>query len=255
MLDEPEAALPCDASVEVIVDRLVRGSDRPDRRADSIETAFEEGLGRCRIIALGEEDLAHYVRGWRCSRCGTDHIEPEPALFRYNSPLGACPVCEGTGKRTQLDLSRIVPDPSRSIRSGAIVPWSIPGYRRYLDDLLARAGELDIPVDLPFNSLAPAQVEHVVQGIPARGFIGLYGFFREVEARTHRLRQPVVLESLQTARRLPRLSRGALAAGGARRQDRRPEYRRALGHDHPRFDGILPGAKRPRAAAGFPEHS
>jgi excinuclease ABC subunit A len=195
MLDEPAPPLPADASIEVIVDRLVRGSDRPDRRTDSIETAFETGLGRCRIIALAEEDSGTltFVRGWRCSRCGTDHIEPQPALFRYNSPLGACPVCEGTGKTTELDLGRIVPDPSRSIRSGAIAPWSIPAYRRYLDDLVAKAGELDIPVDVPFHSLAPAQVEHVVQGLPARGFPGLRGFFREVEARTHRLRNRLYL--------------------------------------------------------------
>ena len=89
MLDGPCPALLEDASVEVIVDRLVRGSDRLDRRTDSIETAFEEGLGRCRIIASGESQT--FVRGWRCSRCGADHIEPQPALFRYNSPLGACP--------------------------------------------------------------------------------------------------------------------------------------------------------------------
>ena len=115
MLDGPDPPLRGDCSVEVIVDRLVRGSDRADRRADSIETAFEHGLGRCRVIALGESHT--FVRGWRCSQCGTDHIEPQPALFRYNSPLGACPACEGTGHTVELDLSRIVPDPSRTIRS------------------------------------------------------------------------------------------------------------------------------------------
>ena len=69
-----------------------------------------------------------YVRGWRCSHCGTDHIEPQTALFRYNSPLAACPVCEGTGRTMELDLSRIVPDPSKTIRQGAIAPWSIPAF-------------------------------------------------------------------------------------------------------------------------------
>ena len=128
-LDGPDPALPVDGSIDVIVDRLIRGSDSPDRRADSIETAFDEGLGRCRVIAIGESRT--YVRGWRCSRCGTDHIEPQPELFRYNSALGACPVCEGTGRTMELDLGRIVPDPSRTIRSGAIAPWSIPHYQKY----------------------------------------------------------------------------------------------------------------------------
>jgi excinuclease ABC subunit A len=132
-LDGRDPALPLDGSIEVIVDRLVRGSERPDRRADSVETAFQEGLGRCRIIALGEART--YVRGWRCSRCGTDHIEPQPALFRYNSPLGACSACEGTGHTMEVDPSRVDPDTSRTSSSAAIAPWSTPAHRRHLDEL------------------------------------------------------------------------------------------------------------------------
>ena len=191
MLESPCPALPEHAPVEVIVDRLVRGGDRLDRRTDSIETAFEAGLGRCRIIASGESHT--FVRGWRCRRCGTDHIEPQPALFRYNNPLGACPTCEGTGRTMELDLSRIVPDPSLSIRSGAIAPWSIPAFRRYLDELLAGAGEIGIPVDVPFESLDPAQVQLLIHGVPAGGFSGIRGFFRDVEARTHRIRNRLFL--------------------------------------------------------------
>jgi excinuclease ABC subunit A len=184
-LDEPGPPLPVDGQVDVIVDRLIRGSDAADRRADSIETAFDEGLGRCRVIALGESRT--YVRGWRCSRCGTDHIEPQPDLFRYNSALGACPVCEGTGRTMELDLGRIVPGPSRSIRSGAIAPWSIPAYQKHLDELIAIAPELDIPVDGPFEGLSTTQIERLVEGAPDRGFVGLKGFFRGLEGRTHRL--------------------------------------------------------------------
>jgi excinuclease ABC subunit A len=184
-VDDPAPALPVGGSVDVIVDRLVRGSVPADRRADSIETAFDEGLGRCRVIAAGESHT--YVRGWRCSRCGTDHIEPQPNLFRYNSALGACAVCEGTGRSVELDMGRIVPDPSRSIRSGAIAPWSIPVYHKYLDELIAVASELDIPLDVPFQSLSSGQVERIALGASDRGFAGLKGFFRALEARTHRL--------------------------------------------------------------------
>ena len=87
----------------------------------------------------------------------------------------------------ELDLSRIIPDPSLSIRSGAIAPWSIPAFRRYLDDLLAVAGEIGIPVEIPFDSLDPAQVQLLIHGVPGGGFPGIHGFFREVEARTHRI--------------------------------------------------------------------
>jgi excinuclease ABC subunit A len=184
-VDEPGPPLPVDGSVEVIVDRLVRGGDAADRRADSIETAFDEGLGRCRVIALGESRT--YVRGWRCSRCGTDHMEPQPDLFRYNSALGACPVCEGTGRTMELDFGRIVPDPSRSIRSGAIAAWSLPAHQKHVDVLIAVAPELDLPVDVPFEKLSTTQIEQLVEGAPDRGFLGLKGFFRGLEGRTHKL--------------------------------------------------------------------
>ena len=91
------AGLPVDApsQVDAIVDRLVRGRDATPRRLDSIETAFGRGLGRCRIVS--EAGVRTFVRGWRCSRCGADHVEPQPNLFRWTSPLGACPRCEGLG--------------------------------------------------------------------------------------------------------------------------------------------------------------
>ena len=135
-------------TVEVIVDRLVRGKDPVERRTDSIETAFAKGLGRCRVIA-GEKSRT-YFRGWRCSQCGTDHIEPQPNLFRSNSPLGLCPVCEGFGQTMELDLSRIVPDPSRTIRSGALAPWSTPAYHGFLQGLLDLASSARHSCGRPF---------------------------------------------------------------------------------------------------------
>ncbi len=94
----------------MIVDRLVRGKDAPQRRLDSIETAFARGLGRCGLLL--ESGTRTFVRGWRCSQCGTDHLEPEINLFRFNSSLGACPRCEGSGWGIELDLDRIIPDRS-----------------------------------------------------------------------------------------------------------------------------------------------
>jgi excinuclease ABC subunit A len=171
-------------AVDVIVDRLVRGKDAPGRRLDSIETAFARGLGRCRVIL--EADARTYVRGWRCGACGTDHIEPQPNLFRYNSPLGACPRCEGTGRGIALDLDRIVPDRSRSIREGAIVPWSTPAHRSSLDELLHASAGLGIPINIPFDRLGPEQVRAVVEGAPGSGFAGLKGFFERLDRGSHR---------------------------------------------------------------------
>ena len=205
-------------TVDVIVDRLVRGSDPPERRADSIETAFAKGLGRCRIIA-GDESRT-YVRGWRCSRCGTDHLEPQPNLFRYNTALGACPVCEGFGRTMELDLGRIVPDPSKTIREGALAPWSTPGYRGFLDELLAVAPALEIPVDIPFQRLSAEQVERLLEGVPGSGFTGLKGFFRGLERRTYKRAQPGLPQPLAALPALPGMSRCPATARGPGRQDR-----------------------------------
>ncbi len=112
--------MPSDGSIDVIVDRLVRGSDLPERRLDSIETAFTKGFGRCRLLT--EAETSTFYQGWRCGHCGIDYLEPDPRLFRYNSPLGACPTCEGFGRVIDLDLDRIVPDTSKTLRGGAIVP-------------------------------------------------------------------------------------------------------------------------------------
>ncbi|WP_337174278.1 excinuclease ABC subunit UvrA [Paludisphaera sp.] len=84
------------SQLDAIVDRLVRGRDATPRRLDSIETALGRGLGRCRIVTEG--GALAFVRGWRCGRCGADHVEPQPNLFRWTSPLGACQRCEGTGE-------------------------------------------------------------------------------------------------------------------------------------------------------------
>jgi len=190
-LDDPDLALAGDVMVDGIVDRLVRGSDPPERRADSIETAFAKGLGRCRIIAAAESRT--YVRGWRCSRCGTDHLEPQPNLFRYNSALGACPLCEGFGQTMELDLSRIVPDRSKTIREGALAPWSTPGYRGFLEELLAVAPALKIPVDIPFQRLSAEQVQRLLEGVPGSGFTGLKSFFQGLERRTYKVHNRVFL--------------------------------------------------------------
>ena len=108
---------------DVIVDRLVRGKDSPQRTARLDRDGVRQGLGRCRVLVPA---ATHLRTRLAVRQCGTDHLEPEPNLFRYNSPLGACPRCEGFGRVIELDLERIVPDPSRTIRDGAIAPWTTP---------------------------------------------------------------------------------------------------------------------------------
>ena len=89
------------ATIDVVVDRLRRGSESPQRRIDSTETAFRKGAGRCRVIPDGLPPRT-FSRDWSCDHCGRALIEPEPRLFRPNDPLGACPTCEGAGVLIEL---------------------------------------------------------------------------------------------------------------------------------------------------------
>ena len=200
-LDEPSVVLPDSGTFDVIVDRLIRGRDEPGRRLDSIESAFAKGLGRCRLLS-GENSWT-FVRGWRCARCGTDHIEPQPNLFRFNRGLGACPTCEGLGQTSEPDLDRIVPDPSKTIREGAIAPWTTPSHRPYLDELLAVAKELAIPTDLPFAQLDPETVARILAGVPGTRFAGVDGFFRKLERKTYQRHVRVFLSRWKSDRPCP----------------------------------------------------
>ncbi|MBV8609891.1 MAG: excinuclease ABC subunit UvrA [Singulisphaera sp.] len=183
--------MPSNGRFDVIVDRLVRGSESPERRLDSIETAFAKGLGRCRLVT--DAEALTFYKGWRCGRCGIDYLEPDPRLFRYNSPLGACPTCEGFGRVVDLDLDRIVPDPSKSLRDGAIAPWTTPAYRGLLHDLLDLAPKLDLPTDVPFKRLTPEQRRLVVEGAPDHAFPGLRGFVRGLEKKSYKMHVRVFL--------------------------------------------------------------
>ncbi|QEH37189.1 UvrABC system protein A [Aquisphaera giovannonii] len=169
--------------LDVLVDRLQRGKEAPGRRLDSIETAFTRGLGRCRILVSEGESTRSltFVRGWRCASCGTDHIEPRPQLFRYTSSLGACRRCEGLGEVTDLDLGRAVPDPRKSLRGGAIAAWSGPSHRGHLEQLIAAAPRLGLPLDAPFEDLSLAQIDIVLDGDIAAGYPGLRAFFGRLE--------------------------------------------------------------------------
>ena len=178
---------PGEGGVDVVVDRLTRGSEATGRRLDSIETAFAKGLGRARLIVEGGGPDRTFYRKRRCPGCGTDYADPDPRLFRYNSPLGACPTCEGYGSVVDLDPARIVPDPSKSIAEGAIAPWNSPSYEDNLQDLLAVAPRAGLPVDVPFSGLTPAQVALIYDGVPKSGFQGLRKFFRRLESKSYKM--------------------------------------------------------------------
>ncbi len=189
------------AELLVVVDRLTGGQASAERLTDSIEAAYDLGGGCCRVLiessATEAESVCEiagrfwlrqdYSRQLRCEKCDLEFPEPEPRLFSYNSPLGACASCEGFGSIQVRDMDLIVPDASKSLRDGAIAPWNTPAYSHELQELLTLAPHYDLPVDIPFRKLAPEHLELITLGVPEEDFGGLDGFFKWLERRKYKM--------------------------------------------------------------------
>jgi excinuclease ABC subunit A len=128
-----------------------------------------------------EWSVRRFTAALRCEACGIEFAEPEPRLFSFNTPLGACPECHGFGRVPVISFEKLVPDASKSLREGAIAPWTTPAYRHELDELLALADEFGVPADVPFAELSPEHRQIIREGVPERSFGGLNGFFRWLE--------------------------------------------------------------------------
>jgi len=221
-----------DGSLYVVVDRLRLGEATTERLVDSLETALAKGNGTCHVLLAPRAGLESWGRPqeidgqpWRrvsfstalaCKNCGIDYPQPEPRLFSFNSPLGACPECEGFGNVIDLDMELIVPDPAKSIREGAIAPWNSPAYSHELDALMRLADDYDIPVDVPFAELDERAKQLVIHGVPERKFGGLAGFFDWLQQRKYKMHVRVFLSRWRSYRTCPvcggsRLRREALA--------------------------------------------
>jgi excinuclease ABC subunit A len=218
----------------VVVDRLVAGQVSAERLTDSLETAFHRGEGAAAVFVEADHlatqpgaapQAAHngpmaaagtpysldgaawrryrFSNRLRCEICGREYPQPHPNLFSFNSPLGACPRCEGFGNVVAWDLELVVPDPRVSIRDGAIAPWNTPAYRHELEELLALAADYGIPVDVPFQKLSAEHLRLIRDGVPERRFGGLRGFFEWLERRKYKMHIRVFLNRWRSYRVCP----------------------------------------------------
>jgi len=178
--------------IRVLVDRLVlRKNGDEGRLADSIQTTFREGDGYVIIQNLDNKEELKFSEHFECARCGIKYEEPEPRLFSFNNPYGACPNCQGFGRSIGIDMDLVIPDKTKSVREGAIHPWTTPMHSKHLRDLLRIAWETHLPTDIPFKNLSKEHLDLVMNGYD--GFIGINGFFKMLEEKSYKLHYRVFL--------------------------------------------------------------
>ncbi|HEY4100117.1 MAG TPA: excinuclease ABC subunit UvrA [Gemmatimonadales bacterium] len=197
-LDELPASVDFSTAGEVVVvvDRLATTADQQGRLSQSISTAFDEGEGIA--LALGEAERLRFTESPACSVCDTPAPRITPTLFSFNNPRGACPTCNGFGATLEYDLTLIVPDPERTLREGALDPWTKPRYdgRRRL--LATAARSLGVSMDTPWRELPGAARETLLHGTVGK-FVGIFPFLRALEAKRYKQYIRVFLRQYQMA--------------------------------------------------------
>jgi len=182
--------------LQVVVDRLVLGSDDERQRVtDAVETAYREGGGTAWVLQLGrdgEADRTHlFSERFECRICALTYEAPEPRLFSFNNPFGACPTCHGFGNIVELDMSLVVPDESKSITLGAIEPWTKPHYRTQLAELKRAAKKVKLRLDVPWSELTADEKRFVIDGND--DFDGVRGFFAWLDKKKYKVHIRVFL--------------------------------------------------------------
>jgi excinuclease ABC subunit A len=196
----PESLLDVNFSqpVFVLVDRLAVQPESRARLVDSIEICYREGQGEAILEFLPDaagqpaERLVFNER-FECKNDGTLYQEPEPRLFSFNNPFGACPRCQGFGNTIDFDLNLVVPDPGKSLDDGAIEPWTKPRYRALLNDAKKWARSRGIPTNIAWKHLTADQRRLILEGDPEKDYEGVKGFFTWLERKKYKLHVRVFL--------------------------------------------------------------
>ncbi len=213
-VDSLEGARFSIGSYRVVVDRLEIQPSERQRLTDSLELCFREGNGVAEILLVGSEELPEALRAraaeslasiggasagtllrfsqrFECSRCGITYKVPEPRLFSFNNPYGACPVCQGFGNTINLDINRIIPDPSRSIAEEPIDPWRKPRYRSFQKRLKEFAERKGIDIHTPYCNLSDEEKRWIFEG--EGKFPGIRGFFDYLETKKYKIHVRILM--------------------------------------------------------------
>jgi excinuclease ABC subunit A len=174
--------------LRIVVGRFVIGEPSRPEIASAAETAFAlAGTLEARI----EDRVRTFRRGLHCPRCGREFRDPTPPLFAFNSPLGACPACQGFGRVIGVDLDKVLPDRTLTLSERPVAPWNTPAYESAYGDLFRAARRYSVRTDVPVERLSAHEREVLIQG---RGdFYGVKGFFDWLETKRYKIHVRVLL--------------------------------------------------------------
>ena len=199
--DLDPAALAGRPVLDVVIDRIRSGPAALARLTEAIEVAYQEGEGVAFAVEVGgAEPVRHeFSERFECRPCGIACEVPQPTLFSFNSPFGACPTCHGFGNVIELDMNLVVPDKTKSIAQDAIEPWTRPRYRSHLVALKRAARRLGIRTTTPWSDLSSDERRFVVEGDDP-GYAGIRGFFRTLEQKKYKVHVRVFLSRYRSYR-------------------------------------------------------
>jgi excinuclease ABC subunit A len=192
---------PLDTEWGIIVDRIALDSGAHSRLADSLEAAYGEADGWLEVH-LVDGPVLRFTSHHRCSDCDLEYDDPSPQLFSFNSPLGACPECNGFGNIIEIDMDLVVPDPKKSLDEGAIKPWTFPNYDWPMEELRWIAEEKNLPLDVPFKDLSDRHMRLIMDG--HGDFPGVRGFFKMLERKKYKVHVRVLMSRFRGYSNCPR---------------------------------------------------
>jgi excinuclease ABC subunit A len=171
-------------------------SASPDNVSASDQAPASVGVGSpggWSTSKTGAERIAvhRFSERFECRACGIAYEDPQPRLFSFNNPFGACPTCHGFGNIIELDMGLVVPDGRKSIQQGAIEPWTKPHYRAQLAELKRAARKAHIRLDVPWDDLTDEERRLVVDGVD--DYDGIRGFFRWLDRKKYKVHVRVFL--------------------------------------------------------------
>jgi len=173
----------------VLIDRLRAAGDIRQRLVDSLETCFRETHSA--VVETMDGQQLKYSDGFVCKYDGTQYDAPEPHLFSFNSPFGACPTCQGFGNTIGIDYDLVIPNPLLSLKEGAIDPFTKPSHKWAQKELVKYAAAANIDMAVPYVDLPDFQQNCIIYGDD--GWRGLKGFFEWLETKKYKLHVRVFL--------------------------------------------------------------